>query len=150
MSCRPGAAAGWRGQAITHSAGGQRNRLSAGRPGEVLWQLTGSDVISLAINVVQNGFDYQELGPDLTFLVGGSATKQALLLVSLGEPTAFPPAVNGRIRTVNGRRLPSPKRIQYEAGDVDAFESTGVSDALANSTTVSVRLGERLALTLTE
>ena len=75
MSCRPGAAAGWRGQAITHSAGGQRNRLSAGRPGEVLWQLTGSDVISLAINVVQNGFDYRQLHPDLAFFVGASATK---------------------------------------------------------------------------
>ena len=49
--------------------------MSAGRPGEVLWQLTGSDVISLAINVVQNGFDYRELRPDLVFLVGGSATK---------------------------------------------------------------------------
>jgi len=49
--------------------------LSAGRPGEVLWQLTRSDVISLAINVVQNGFDYRELRPDLTFFVGGSATK---------------------------------------------------------------------------
>jgi len=49
--------------------------LSAGRPGEVRWQFTGSDVISLAINVVQNGFDYRELRPDLTFLVGGSATK---------------------------------------------------------------------------
>ena len=60
---------------MTHSAGGQRNRLSAGRPGEVLWQLTESDVISLAINVVQNGFDYRELRPDLAFLVGGSATK---------------------------------------------------------------------------
>ncbi|MDP2663818.1 MAG: hypothetical protein Q8R28_24140 [Dehalococcoidia bacterium] len=49
--------------------------MSAGRPIEVLWQLTGSDVISLAINVVQNGFDYRELRPDLAFLVGGSATK---------------------------------------------------------------------------
>ena len=49
--------------------------MSAGRPGEVLWQLTGSDVISLAINVVQNGWDYRELRPDLSFLVGGSATK---------------------------------------------------------------------------
>jgi hypothetical protein len=49
--------------------------LSAGRPGEVRWQLTGSDVISLAINVAQNRFDDQELRPDLAFLVGGSATK---------------------------------------------------------------------------
>ena len=49
--------------------------MSAGRPGEVRWQLTGSDVISLAINVVQNGFDYRQLGPDLTFFVGGSPTK---------------------------------------------------------------------------
>jgi len=39
------------------------------------WQLTGSDVISLAINVVQNGFDYRELRPDLAYFVGGSATK---------------------------------------------------------------------------
>ena len=49
--------------------------MSAGRPGEILWQLTGSDVISLAINVVQNGFDYRELRPDLAYFVGGSATK---------------------------------------------------------------------------
>jgi hypothetical protein len=38
-------------------------------------QLTASDVMSLAINVVQNGFDYRELRPDLAFFVGGSATK---------------------------------------------------------------------------
>ena len=60
---------------MRHGAGGQRNRSNAARPGEVLLQLTASDVISLAINVVQNGFDYRELRPDLTFLVGGSATK---------------------------------------------------------------------------
>ena len=41
----------------------------------MLWQLTGSDIISLAINVVQNGFDYRQLHPDLAFFVGGSATK---------------------------------------------------------------------------
>jgi len=60
---------------MRHGAGGQRNRSNAARPGEVLLQLTESDVISLAINVVQNGFDYRELRPDLAFLVGGSATK---------------------------------------------------------------------------
>ena len=60
---------------MTGSAGGQRNRSNAARPGEVLLQLTESDVISLAINVVQNGFDYRELRPDLAFFVGGSATK---------------------------------------------------------------------------
>jgi len=49
--------------------------LSAGRPGEVRWQLTRADVISLAIDVVQNGFDDQELRPDLAFFVGRSATK---------------------------------------------------------------------------
>ena len=60
---------------MTHGPGGQRNRLSAGRPGEVRWQLTGSAVISLAINIVQNGFDYRELRPDLAYFVGGSPTK---------------------------------------------------------------------------
>ena len=60
---------------MRHGARGQRNRSNAARPGEVLLQLTASDVISLAINVVQNGFDYRELRPDLPFLVGGSATK---------------------------------------------------------------------------
>ena len=60
---------------MTRGAGGQRNRSNAARPGEVLLQLTESDVISLAINVVQNGFDYRELRPDLAYFVGGSATK---------------------------------------------------------------------------
>jgi len=60
---------------VTLSAGGQRNRSNAGLSGGLSWQLTESDVISLAINVVQNGFDYRELRPDLAFLVGGSATK---------------------------------------------------------------------------
>ena len=60
---------------MTHGAGGQRNRSNARRPGEVRWQLTASDIMSLAINVVQNGFDYRELRPDLAYLVGGSATK---------------------------------------------------------------------------
>jgi len=43
--------------------------------GAMSWQLTGSDVISLAINVVQNGFDYRELRPDLAYFVGGSAPR---------------------------------------------------------------------------
>ncbi len=38
-------------------------------------QLTASDVISLAINVVQNRQDCRELRPDLAYLLGGSATK---------------------------------------------------------------------------
>ena len=60
---------------MTHSAGGQRNRSNAGLTGGLSWQLTESDVISLAINVIQNGLKYQELRPDLAFLLGGSATK---------------------------------------------------------------------------
>ena len=60
---------------MTHSAGGQRNRSKAGPSGGISWQLTGADVISLAINVVQNGFDYRQLHPDLAFFVGASATK---------------------------------------------------------------------------
>ena len=60
---------------MTHSAGGSRNRSSAGLSGGMSWQLTASDVISLAINVVQNGLDYRELRPDLAYLLGGSATK---------------------------------------------------------------------------
>ncbi len=60
---------------MTHSAGGQRNRSNAGLSGGLSWQLTASDVISLAINVVQNGLDCRELRPDLAYLLGGSATK---------------------------------------------------------------------------
>ena len=60
---------------MTHSAGGQRNRSSAGLSGEMSWQLTTSDVISLAINVVQNRQDYRELRPDLAYLLSSSATE---------------------------------------------------------------------------
>ena len=60
---------------MTHSTGGRRNRSSAGLSGAMSWQLTASDVISLAINVVQNGQDCRELRPDLARLLGGSATK---------------------------------------------------------------------------
>ncbi len=59
---------------MTDSAGGQRNRSSAGLSGEMSWQLTASDVIDLAINVVQNRLDYRELRPDLAYLLSGSAT----------------------------------------------------------------------------
>ncbi len=57
---------------MTHSAGGQRNRSSAGLSGEMSWQLTASDVIDLAINVVQNRLDYRKLRPDLACLLGGT------------------------------------------------------------------------------
>ncbi len=57
---------------MTHSAGGQRNRSNAGLTGGLSWQLTESDVISLAINVVQNEHDCRELHPDLAYLLGGS------------------------------------------------------------------------------
>lgn len=60
---------------MTHSAGGQRNRSNAGQSGSLSWQLTESDILSLAINVVQNGWDYRELRPDLRHLTGGSAAK---------------------------------------------------------------------------
>ena len=60
---------------MTHSAGGQRNRSSAGLSGGLSWQLTASDVISLAINVVQNGQDCREQRPDLAYLLGASATE---------------------------------------------------------------------------
>ncbi len=60
---------------MTHGAGGQRNRSSAGLSGGMSWQLTASDVIALAINVVQNRRDCRELRPDLAHLVGGSATE---------------------------------------------------------------------------
>ncbi len=58
---------------MTHGAEGRRNRSSAGLSGGMSWQLTASDVISLAINVVQNNQDYRELRPDLAFLLGRSA-----------------------------------------------------------------------------
>ncbi len=60
---------------MTHSAGGRRNRSSAGLSSGMSWQLTASDVVSLAINVIQNGRVYRELRPDLAYLLGGSATK---------------------------------------------------------------------------
>ena len=60
---------------MTHSAGGRRNRPSASLSGGLSWQLTASDVISLAINVVQNKQDCRELHPDLAYLLGGSATE---------------------------------------------------------------------------
>ena len=60
---------------MTHSAGGRRNRSNAGLSGEMSWQLTTSDVISLAINVVQNKRDCRELRPDLAYLLGGSETE---------------------------------------------------------------------------
>ncbi len=60
---------------MTQSAGGQSNRSSAGLSGGMSWQLTTSDVISLAINVVQNRQGCRELPPDLAHLLGGSATK---------------------------------------------------------------------------
>ncbi len=60
---------------MTHGAGGQRNRSSAGLSGGMSWQLTASDVIALAINVVQNRRDCRELRPDLTHFLGGSAAK---------------------------------------------------------------------------
>ncbi len=60
---------------MTHSAGGRRNRSSAGLSSGMSWQLTASDVVSLAINVIQNGRVYRELRPDLAYLLGGSAAK---------------------------------------------------------------------------
>ncbi len=60
---------------MTHSAGGRRNRSNAGLSGGMSWQLTASDVIALAINVVQNGQGCREQRPDLAYLLGGSATK---------------------------------------------------------------------------
>ncbi len=59
---------------MTDSAEGRRNRSSAGLAGGMSWQLTASDVIALAINVVQNRQDYRELRPDLAHLLGASAT----------------------------------------------------------------------------
>ena len=60
---------------MTHSAGGRRDRSNAGLSGGVSWQLTASDVISLAINVVQNNQDHREPRPDLAYLLGGPATE---------------------------------------------------------------------------
>ena len=60
---------------MTHNAGGRRNRSGAGLAGGLSWQLTESEVISLAINVVQNGLDGRELRPDLAYLLGGWATE---------------------------------------------------------------------------
>ncbi len=60
---------------MTDSAGGRRNRSSAGLSGGMSLQLTASDVISMAINVVQNEQDCRELHPDLAYFLGGPATK---------------------------------------------------------------------------
>ena len=60
---------------MTDSVGGRRNRSSAGLSGRMSLQLTASDVIELAINVVQNRQDCRELRPDLAYFLGGSATE---------------------------------------------------------------------------
>ncbi len=60
---------------MTDSAGGRRNRSSADLSGGMSLQLTASDVIELAINVVQNRQDCRELRPDLAYFLGGSTTK---------------------------------------------------------------------------
>ena len=60
---------------MSDSARGRRNRSSAGLSGGMSWQLTASDVIALAINVVQNKQDCRELRPDLAHLLGASAAK---------------------------------------------------------------------------
>ena len=60
---------------MTHSSGGRCNRSSAGLSGGMSWQLTASDVISLAINVVQNNQDCREPHPDLAYLLGGPETE---------------------------------------------------------------------------
>ncbi len=73
---------------MTHSAGGQRNRSNAGLSGGMSWQLTTSDVISLAINVVQNRQDYRELRPDLAHLLGASATMPRSRCQSGDEPAS--------------------------------------------------------------
>ncbi len=61
---------------MTHSAGARRNRSNAGLSGGMSWQLTASDVIALAINVVQSRLDYRELRPDLTYLLGGTKPRR--------------------------------------------------------------------------
>ena len=60
---------------MTHGPRGRRNRSNAGLSGGLSWQLTESDVISLAINFVQNRWDWRELRPDLAYLLDGSATE---------------------------------------------------------------------------
>ncbi len=60
---------------MTHSAERRRNRSNVGLSGGMSWQLTASDVIALAINVVQNRQDCRELRPDLAYLLGRSAEK---------------------------------------------------------------------------
>ena len=58
---------------MTRGTEGQRNRSSAGLSGGMSWQLTASEVIALAINVVQNRQDCRDLRPDLAYLLGRSA-----------------------------------------------------------------------------
>ncbi len=57
---------------MTHSGGGWRDRSNAGLSGGMSWQLTASDVIALAINVVQNRQDCWELRPDLAYMLAGT------------------------------------------------------------------------------
>ena len=57
---------------MTHGKEGRRNGSSAGLAGGLSWQLTASDVIALAINVVQNRRDHRELRPDLAYMLGGT------------------------------------------------------------------------------
>ncbi len=57
---------------MTHSAGG---RSSASLSGSLSWQLTASDVIALAINVIQNRWHCREMRANLACLLGRSAAK---------------------------------------------------------------------------
>jgi hypothetical protein len=61
---------------MTHGAEGRYGRPNAGQRGSLSWQLTDADIMSMAINVVQNGWDYRELRPDLAPSLCGSATKR--------------------------------------------------------------------------
>ncbi len=101
---------------MTHGAGARRNRLSAGLSGGMSWQLTASDVIALAINVVQNRQDYRELRPDLAYLLGAS--------------TANP---RGRGRSGNGPASDAIRMMLEELyGEILRANGLGASSRRAN------------------
>ena len=115
---------------MTHSAGGQCNRSNAGRSGSLSWQLTESDILSLAINVVQNGWDYRELRPDLAHSMGGSATKRGSRRSRGGAPV--PDATRTMLEEVYQEILRAGRRgaaraVDQLAGDESTEPDEGPS-----------------------
>ncbi len=107
---------------MTHSAEDQYNRPNAGRSGSLSWKLTESDILSLAINVVQNGWDYRELRPDLAHSMAGSAAKRRSRRSRGDAPV--PDATRTMLEEVYREILRASRRGAARAGDQLAGEES--------------------------